>query len=194
MTIATTANNRTCALPAIASQAKASARQGLRKPTRATSATSALLKKPTTAFRCQQPSAVPTLGHLVEAAYNKNKQLVKSGSAPVAKLLLQQQLWTKLQGSFFAPGADATAMSKRSALTFEERHSGCGCPYSSTSQLPTIASTTTTTTTTSKGSCRAQTSSVLLQASSPKSSHPLASSVTARTTALLSTSRRSTAL
>ena len=186
MTIATTANNRTCALPAIASQAKASARQGLRKPTRATSATSALLKKPTTAFRCQQPSAVPTLGHLVEAAYNKNKQLVKSGSAPVAKLLLQQQLWTKLQGSFFAPGADATAMSKRSALTFEERHSGCGCPYSSTSQLPT--------TTTSKGSCRAQTSSVLLQASSPKSSHPLASSVTARTTALLSTSRRSTAL
>ena len=99
----TTANNHTCALPAIANQAKASARQGLRRPTRSSTSASPLLrKKPTPGFRCQQPSTVPTLGHLVEAAYNKNKQLVKSSSAPVAKLLLQQQLWTKLQGSFFA--------------------------------------------------------------------------------------------
>jgi hypothetical protein len=74
-----------------------------------------------------QHSATPTLGHLVKVAYNKNKQLVnKKSSASVGKLLLQQQLWTRLQGTFFAPGADAAVMCKQSALSFEERHvDGC---------------------------------------------------------------------
>jgi hypothetical protein len=111
----------------------------------------------------------------VEVAYNKNKQLVQKSSASVGKLLLQQQLWTKLQGTFFAPGADASAMSKQSALTVEERHACCpGCSAATPSQqLPALKPTT--------GSRRCcNTPTVLLQASSPKSSHPLTSSVTAR--------------
>jgi hypothetical protein len=108
----------------------------------------------------------------VEAAYNKNKQLVnKKSSASVGKLLLQQQLWTKLQGTFFAPGADASVMSKQSALTVEERHICCSCSTSTPSQLPALKPT---------GSRCCNTPTVLLQASSPKSSHPLTSSVTAR--------------
>jgi hypothetical protein len=69
------------------------------------------------------PQRSPTLGHLVEVAYNKNTQLVnKKSLASVGKLLLQQQLWTRLQGTFFAPGADAAVMCKQSALSFQERH------------------------------------------------------------------------
>ena len=163
---------RTCALPPIAI-AKTSVRRAL---CRHAHTATLVVQKPVIVFCCRQPG--PTLGHLVEVAHSKNKQLVKDDTASVNTLLLQQQLWTKLQGTFFAPGADATAMSKRSALTFEERHSGCGCPYSKTNRLSTIA--TTSSFSTSKYSRRAQTCHVLLHASSPKSNHPLASSITVR--------------
>jgi hypothetical protein len=124
-------------------------------------------------------------------AYNKNTQLVKESSASTGKLLLQQQLWTKLQGTFFTPGADASAVSKQSALTFEERHSCCGCPYNTTlTHLAGVHQLSVPRT-----ACPLQSSSTVVLASrSPKSSHGLATSVTARSKALLLVRRRSTSL
>ena len=133
-TIATSDNNRspktTLALPLDNGCKPQLVRQSIRKPTRSRS------RKP--AFSCQQRTNSPTFGHLVEVAYSKNTRFIKKSSAtPMCSLVQQQQLWSKLQAAFFAPGADSAAMNKLPALSLNERHTIC--PTSDTSCLALLA-------------------------------------------------------
>jgi hypothetical protein len=134
------------------------------------------------AFSCQNS---PTFGDLVEVAYNKNAHLLKPcTSSPMSNRLLHYRLWTNLQATFFAPGVDAATMSKCPAHSFEERHASCGCPYNITltkmagRQLHVPIVTYPNLSAAAPRWC----SSVLVQTSSHRPSHPLASCTTVRAT------------
>eukprot|EP00045_Choanoeca_perplexa_P001941 m.22385 g.22385 ORF g.22385 m.22385 type:complete len:181 (-) comp11244_c0_seq1:905-1447(-) len=66
------------------------------------------------------PTQVCSLGELVQIAWHKNRSMIESQERSLPKTLFQRTLWARLQGTFFAPDADADALSVSPALTPDE--------------------------------------------------------------------------
>jgi hypothetical protein len=90
------------------------------------------------AAMCKCTVLSPTLGQLVSLAYDRNQALINQSDGPtidadlvdMRKLMLHSTLWTKLQGTFFAPGADVQVLAALPALSAKERSALCSsrCP------------------------------------------------------------------
>ena len=66
------------------------------------------------------PVHVCSLGELVQVAWSKNRTMIAAQERSLPKTLFQRSLWARLQGTFFASGADADALSLSPALTRDE--------------------------------------------------------------------------
>ena len=77
------------------------------------------------AAACSQPIS-PTFGAFVEVAFTKNSTMLATlDTQSVGKIMLQQQIWLRLQQAFFRSGIDAAAKAKEPVLLPHERHANC---------------------------------------------------------------------
>ncbi len=111
---------------------------------------------------------------MVQSAFNKNKALANpsvSDTTPLGRLIAQRRLWTSLQETFFAPGADADMLAASSALTSRDL-AACPCQQSRRSCTARTPSKTTTTTTSTAHRAQSRTTSTVAATTATK--HPLA--------------------